>query len=247
MKYREDLAQKLSLLENELHVWSISLIQPEKILQKLAGLLDENERTKANKFKFEIDRQNYIVAHGAMRQILAKYLECKPENIIFNFNDYGKPFLPENKYQIEFNLSHSKSRALVAVAKNKRVGIDIEYIRSEIVESNIAGQFFSARENEALQSLDANQQQKAFFDCWTRKESFIKAIGKGLSFPLKSFDVSLKPADPARLLYINDSRIEAARWQMVELIINENYSATAVIESTVTNLKISNWKDFTRH
>ena len=146
MKYCEDLAQKSSLLENELHVWSISLIQPEKILQKLAGLLDENERTKADKFKFEIDRQNYIVAHGAMRQILAKYLECKPENIIFNFNDYGKPFLPENKYQIEFNLSHSKSRALVAVAKNKRVGIDIEFIRAEIVESNIAGAiFFSQR------------------------------------------------------------------------------------------------------
>jgi 4'-phosphopantetheinyl transferase len=242
MKNSNDISQAFSLPENELHVWSISLIQTDEVLQKMTDFLDKNEKSKADRFKFEFDKKNYIVAHGAMRQIISGYLKCRSEEIYFKYTSYGKPFLSENESGFEFNLSHSKDLALLAAAKYKRVGIDIEYIRSGLDECTLAEQYFSPQENESLRNMDENLRTKAFFDCWTRKESFIKAIGKGLSYPLNKFNVSIKPADTAQTLFINHSINEAEEWQLINLNIDIEYSSAVVIESTNMKLKLLNWK-----
>lgn len=238
----KDLLKIFSLPANELHVWDVSLLLPEEILESLSSILDENEKSKAAGFKFENDKRKYIAAHGALRQILAGYLNCEPRTTVFNHNRYGKPFIKENRNRIEFNLTHSKERALIAVTRDKRVGVDLEYRRSEMDFKGIAQQYFSAPENQALQSLPANSRNKAFFDCWTRKEAFIKATGKGFSQSLKKFDVSVEPGKPARLLSVNSSGVEAAGWQMFDLVISPDYSAAVIVEADQVELKLLNWK-----
>ena len=101
---------------------------------------------------------------------------------------------------LRFNLAHSHELALYAFTRGREIGVDIEYLRALPDADQIADRFFSARENATLQALPASQRRQAFFNCWTRKEAYIKAIGKGLSQPLDQFEVSLAPGDPARLL-----------------------------------------------
>lgn len=234
--------QKIFLAENEAHIWRIALFQKDKVLEFSADLLDENEKSKAAKFRFERDRRNYIAAHGAMREILGFYLECCPKKIEFTTNYYGKPFLRRNQTDINFNMSHSHEWALLALTKGKKIGVDIELIRAEIAEQNLAEQIFSPLENETLRNLPEKLRLKAFFDCWTRKEAFIKAVGKGLSYPLEEFAVSCAPHQSAMLLSINNSSDEVENWHIKELNVGENYAAAAAIESKQLKLKFYHWE-----
>ncbi len=231
----------MDLERDELHIWHISLIQSQDTIETLASHLDENEWAKADKFRFETERLNYVISHGARREILAKYLECLPNVIKFKENYYGKPFLRENKKRIYFNLSHSHEIALLAVAKKRRIGVDIEAIRKNFDEINIAEQFFSTSEIETLQSLPRNLRTKAFFDCWTRKEAFIKAVGQGLSYPLKEFSVAFSPFERARLISLENTFLKTENWQIIELNIADDYASAAAIESKKTETKLFVW------
>lgn len=207
----------------------------------LKNYLDGSEKTKADRFRFEKDRQDYIVSHAAKREILAKYTELSPHAVEFAENEYGKPFLAENPRQIYFNLSHSGEIALLAVGKCARLGVDIEFYRTDYNELEIAGQFFSASEIETLRSLPGDMRRKSFFDCWTRKEAFTKAVGLGLMYPLKEFSVSLSPFESARLTAVQNEQINIEGWQIIELKIAENCAATVAVEARKMHAKTFLW------
>lgn len=239
----EKMPQTFDMNQAELHVWAILLARDDAELSDLYGLLNDEEKSKAVRFKFEKDRKNYVAAHGVLRRILGRYLQTAPENLNFEHNYYGKPFLPENPHNIEFNLAHSSDRALVAVAKTNAVGVDIERIRRAFASLDIAGHYFSPSEYDRLRSLPEHLHTKVFFDCWTRKEAFIKAVGQGLSYPLKNFEVTVAPDEAAKLLTVNDSAVEALRWQLFDLNAGEHFSAAVAIESgTAVDLKFYKWQ-----
>ena len=147
-------------------------------------------------------------------------------------NAFGKPFLPpeHSDQDLRFNVSHSGGVALIAIAQGREVGVDIEAIRSGADHLAISERFFSERERSALRTLSSTRQRDAFFACWTRKEAYIKARGKGLSIPLDQFDVSLEPDAPARLLASRDDPAQEARWSMVALDPGPGFAAALVVE-----------------
>src|SRR6185503_1727872 len=100
---------------------------------------------------------------------------------------------------LEFNLSHSGALALVAAARGRPVGVDVERHRPGVETLEIAARFFTPRELGALRALDADGRVAGFFLCWTRKEAYVKARGEGLTVPLDAFDVSCTPGEPARI------------------------------------------------
>lgn len=241
-KEREPAMQeKIFLTENEAHIWQIELNRTDEIIKNLPELLDETERAKALSFRFGKDKRNYITAHCGMREILSFYLGICPQNIEFEANFYGKPFLRRNDIDLRFNLSHSHERALLAVTRGKEIGVDIELIRNSIAEENLAEQFFSPLEAETLRNLPKGLQTKAFFDCWTRKEAFIKAVGKGLSYPLKDFTVAFTPSERARLIALENSPIRAEDWQIVKLNVAEDYAAAMAVEAQSIETKLYLW------
>src|SRR4051812_2138588 len=180
----------LSLPENVVHVWRADLAAPA------ADVLSADEREKAAQFHFDKDRTRYIAARSILRQLIARYERVPAETIQFSYNTYGKPALEGSS--LRFNASHSGGLALLAFARNKNVGVDIERIRADPASREIASQFFSEDEIAALRALPAETLAPAFFACWTRKEAFIKAHGSGLSLPLHKFVVSVN--SPAQLL-----------------------------------------------
>lgn len=174
----------------------------------------------------------FIVARAMMRAILGRYLKLSPEELRFDYSFYGKPTLAGDfgAHTLCFNLSHSNGLSLLAVTLGRRIGIDLEYVRAEMASEEIAERLFSTGEVRALRQLPRERQTEAFFNCWTRKEAYIKAIGEGLSFPLDRFTVSLLPGHSAALLDVLENPQECARWSLQELSPGSGYVAAVAVE-----------------
>ena len=230
----------LDFRSNQVDVWRIKLDLSPVAVKQLESTFSVDESQRAGRFRFPIDRKRYIVAHGCLRDILARYLQCKPKELSFSINKYGKPVIDGQKR--EFNLSHSGNYVLIAVAQEHKVGIDVEKIRSNMEIENMASRFFSPIEASELMALPPEQRDLAFFNCWTRKEAYIKAQGLGLSLPLDSFDVSLSPGEPAILRATRPDAEEASRWTLFSLDVDPRYAATLAVEGQDKNLRFWDWK-----
>jgi 4'-phosphopantetheinyl transferase len=225
--------QPLTLKEDEVHVWRAALdLEPSQV-QNLQQILSPDEKARAERFYFPKDRKHFRVARGLLRTILGRYLDMGPGRLRFSYSTYGKPALiplPGQKYTLSFNMSHSHGLALYGFTRHRRIGIDLEYIRTNFACEEIAERFFSPHEQAVLRTLPAEMKYEAFFTCWTRKEAYIKARGEGLSFPLDQFDVSLTPGKPAKLLNVVEDPLEAARWSLQALTPGPGYVAALAVE-----------------
>jgi len=235
----------LELGTNEIHVWRASLDQPIPRFHKLREMLSKDERMRAGRFHFEQDRKRFIVGRGILRTILGRYLNVEPARLQFCYGKNGKPALSDtfNKINIFFNMSDSGRLAIYALSRDGEIGVDIEQICDLPERNRIADQFFSVRERAVFRALPEIMKNEAFFNCWTRKEAFIKAIGDGLSLPLDKFDVSLVPGEPARLLRVVGDPKGAIRWSIQELEPASGYVAAIAIEGQIKQLHCLQWQE----
>jgi 4'-phosphopantetheinyl transferase len=196
------------------------------------------DRTRADRFRFEADRRRFCVARASLRIILARYLKTKPNRLKIEVGDYGKPFFADKKATqgLRFNLSHSHQLALTAVTRDREVGVDLEYVRPDFVTDEVADHFFSAAEVQQLRSVPAELKTQSFFNCWTRKEAYIKARGEGLSCPLDQFDVSLRPDERPVLLNSRVDPQDVSRWAFQTLHADEGYAASLAVEGQYSRL-----------
>jgi 4'-phosphopantetheinyl transferase len=231
--------ESLTLQPAKVDVWRVRTNLPIKVLDRLNATLSQDEKERATRFHFAADRDRFIASHGCLRGILARYLHFEPHQFSFSTNSHGKPGL--NGHKVEFNLSHSGDFALIAIAQECRVGVDVERIRSGISAHVIAQQYFSTSEFEELQSLPLEQRETAFFTCWTRKEAYIKAQGQGLTLPLESFDVSLLPNEPAILRATRPNPDEAVRWTVSALDVDPCYQAAVAAEGKDLQIRLWDW------
>ena len=228
---------------NEVHVWRAQLGLPLSQVQRLRGILTDDELDRANRFSFEIDRQRFIVARGTLRSILSRYLTIYPGYLRFYYNQYGKPFLaPEfSSYLLNFNLSHSGSMALYAITQNMEIGVDIERIHSDFEYEEIAQRFFSVNEVAILRTIPTEKKFEAFYNFWTRKEAYIKAHGKGLSLPLDSFDVSFAPWESPMLLIAEDEPQERSLWTLLDLKPGLGYMGALAVKGIGCRIRYWEW------
>jgi len=216
---------------------------PYSVLHTLQQVLIEEEVTRAKRFYFERDQHHFIIARGILRTLLGRYLHVNPSTLIFDYNPYGKPSLgsPLSESNIHFNISHSHELILCAFTRGRQIGVDIEYMRSDIDYEQLAKHSFSPNEQAAFFAIPNAQRQQAFFNCWTRKEAYIKARGKGLSLPLDLFDVSLAPNEPATLLSSREDPQEVARWSFQNLFSYPDYAGAFVVEGFDWHVSYWQW------
>jgi 4'-phosphopantetheinyl transferase len=226
------------LRPRDLHVWRAVLDQSQAVVEELREVLAPEELQRARSFHFETDRRHFTVARAVLRKLLSAYLEIDHRQIALSHNEYGKPAVAEpiNNLGLRFNVAHSGGLALYAIALNRRVGVDVESVRPAFTGDEIARRYFSPNEIADLDKLPANLRHKAFFDCWTRKEAFIKAIGVGLSLPLDQFDVTVDPDEQPALLHTRWNESEASRWSLMTLDAGPGYAAAVVGEGHNWNL-----------
>jgi 4'-phosphopantetheinyl transferase len=218
-----------SLTYEEVHVWHVALEQPPECLRTLERLLAAEERRRADRFVFEKDRHHFIVGRGVLRLLLGGYRDTDPARVPFTYGFNGKPALADGS-TLRFNLSHSGGLAAYAFTHGRELGIDVEQLRPLPDAEGIAERFFSRTEREALRALPGELKCHGFFNCWTRKEAYLKACGSGLARPLDEFDVTLRPGEPARLLHVVGQPDEVTRWSLCELTPPPGYVAALMVE-----------------
>jgi 4'-phosphopantetheinyl transferase len=234
-----------ALGEHAVHVWRVAL-DDESRVGGAWGLLSSEERARADRLHADAHRRRYVLAHGALRALLAAYLDAAPSAISYTLGAHGKPALAVRdgvRAGVEFNLSHSRDIALVAVARGQPVGVDVQHWSDSVEHLRLAERFFSPHEREALRALlhESDQLSGAFFAAWTRKEAYVKATGYGIARGLHHFDVSLAPGEHARLLADRLDPDAPARWSMTALEPAPRYSAAVVVASPLRAVSRFAW------
>jgi 4'-phosphopantetheinyl transferase len=214
------VAAPQKITADQIHVWAWLLdssLRSTALEEAQIGLLDGKELERFYRFHFACDRARFAIAHVNVRRILGAYLDQEPERIVFRTNSFGKPELATEAQTcpLHFNLSHSRSVALLALSTETELGIDIEDLRP--IQSEVAEGHFSPTELVALSSLEGEAWLNGFYHCWTRKEAILKAEGVGLNLPLYSFDVSLIPGDPAKILGVRPPAVFRHPWVLHDL------------------------------
>lgn len=219
--------ENLEISSEEIHVWYVSLHEAEERVDDLARLLSQAERERADRFRSLADRRRFIISRGLLRSLLAEYVGERAQNLLFRYGTYGKPFLPNNinNRNIHFNVSHSKKYILYAITRSREVGVDLEYVNPAFDFVSVVERYYSAAERLAFFALPEEKRTRAFFKSWTCKEAFIKAMGEGLLRTLPTFEVTLDPDQPSRLMRISGIPHEGC-WTLRDLHPPRNYFAT---------------------
>jgi 4'-phosphopantetheinyl transferase len=230
------------LFGEDIHVWHIHLDALSNVAGAFRAFLSDDERARADRFRFERDRMRFALTRGALRLLLGRHLGLAPGRVEFAYGAGGKPEVSSGPSRgLAFNVSHSAGRALIALAHHRALGIDLERERPLPEMDAIAESHFSPAERVALRSLPPSERRAAFFRCWTRKEAFVKATGDGLIHPLDAFDVTLSPGEPARLLAVRDAPAEAARWWLQDIEVPLGFHGALVVEGRPARVECWMW------
>ena len=237
---RETEAPGLGPGKNEVHIWRLEP-EPAIDVSRYLKLLSGEERHRAARFRFAHLAHSFIVDHGRMRLILGAYAGIAPQKLEFSFNEFGKPDLANCSEPLRFNLSHTKGLSALAICVDAAVGVDVEAVRPMDDWRDVAQSHFSQSEIAALENAEPSDQQNAFFRCWTRKEAFLKAHGRGLSIPLDSFAVSLEAEGMPELLECAWDAEETRRWSLLSLDVGANFAGALVVEGKDWRIRYFDW------
>jgi len=230
---------------NNVHVWNIDVSLKDKRSESFISFLSLDEKERASKFKFLKDRAVYITAKFLLRSLLGHYLKTNPRKIVFEYSEFGKPSYMKN-VEFDFNVSHSGNRIIIGFSKKQIIGVDIEKIKKDFDPLNLAKNFFSKEEINALAQTQDSEMFQAFYRCWTRKESFIKAVGEGLSYPLDSFAVTMDNDYQARFLKIDKGNESKKDWRLYSFVPAEGYIAAITTSGNPNKIEYFDAKDFLR-
>lgn len=219
-----------SLRPDEVHVWRVVLDRVDEALHRDRGILSPDERRRADRYRFPVHARRFAAGRASLRRILAAYLETDPREIVFAYGPDGKPRLADAGETLRFNLAHSADVALVAVARRREVGVDLERVRRGVAHRRLAERFFSPNEVAALEAFPTPFLEAAFFATWARKEAYVKARGEGLARWLRRFAVSVEPSAERPSLAVPGHPGEAERWTLHTIDAGPGFAAAIAIE-----------------
>jgi len=217
------LHERFRLPAGEILVWQVE-VRPDYTPDADITLLDEVESKRAASFKTAALRAVFVAAHASLRKILAALLGVNPKSLVFNVNEWGKPSLCHPCCDLDFNISHSANRILIAVSSAGPVGVDIEKILPE-PPYEVALIAFSQNERAALERLPAARRGNVFYDLWTRKEALVKAMGLGLDIELQDIDVSPDIQAGRSKAILFGTQAEAGDWELLRLPLIDGFSS----------------------
>jgi 4'-phosphopantetheinyl transferase len=232
----------------EVRVWLAGLDPGVAVVDGLVAVLSADERERAARFHFRRDAMRWIVARATLREILGACLQLEPAAVAFTYGKKGKPALTGSPApaDLEFSVSHSSDLAAYAVTAGAPVGVDVERLRAVDQMETIAERTFSRRECAVLRGLPGALRPTGFFNCWTRKEAYIKALGEGLSYPLDRFSVSLAPDAPARLESVDDAPAHVENWTLEALPVPAGFAGAVVMGARPARVVCERWSEARR-
>ena len=231
------------LAVSEVHVWRASLDVSSQLLKSLDRTLTEDERTRASRFAVEKLQTRFIVRRGLLRTILASYLGVRPGDLQFGYGTKDKPHLVGDpaREDLRFNETHSHGLALFAVARGRDLGIDLEEVCPQVKFADIAGRYFAPSEAAALAKAPVETRLRLFFEYWTSKEAWIKAMGGGLSIPLDRFEIELKPGVETARVVVPEPTDKESQWFVHQLTVGSDHVAALAVDDLGLEIRLWDW------
>jgi 4'-phosphopantetheinyl transferase len=241
-QYWQPASQQSPPAPGEIHVWRIDLAAGSGAPAD-AALLSPDEHERAARLLCEHKRARFTAGRSALRSLLGQYLGALPQTLVFRYGPHGKPALVTGSSEaiLTFNFSHSEDLALLAVATDREVGIDIEYRHRNISIAPFARHILRENEAAALQRLPAERQKQALLTAWTRKEAYVKALGEGLTRSLKSFSAGIAD-DETAVLRLGDANGEPRTWTFTPLAVHPDYLACVAAQGSDWTPHCFDWK-----
>ena len=202
------------LPNDRIHLWIVptSGTTDSRVIGCCRRMLSSREVDQSDRFIFDKDRVLYIVSHALVRVMLSAFCDVRPDEWQFAENSYGKPSVCDGFPKLHFNLTHTNGLVACVVSSDQEVGVDAEFIDSSI-DLDVARKYFARSEIEHVESSAKEKKHEAFYDVWTLKESYVKALGRGLSVPLDSFSICLRTGHEPKLAFTSDSADDASEWR----------------------------------
>ena len=233
------------LREGEVHVWLANLELEIYAMPKFLRDLSLTERTRAQRLQFDHDRRRFVIAKGLLRNLLGSYMGMKPYEIQFTLGPSGKPEIAQQLQTrhepIYFNQAHSGHLGMYAFCRSRRVGVDIEEVRPFPDMDQVAALLFSQHELDGFQKLGDEDRKKIFFDTWTCKEAFVKALGKGLTLPLNHFELAPACGTLNRIVQNHDRPLQPSNWFVKKIPVSDHFAAAVCAEGEGWKLHCSKW------
>lgn len=223
----------LSVPDGAVDVWRVDLGAPDSGDE---ALLDPAERARAARLHFEVDRRAWTTARAALRDVLGRYVARPPGALRFETGAAGRPSLAWPPAGPVFNLSHTRGLALIAVARGGELGVDVERRDPAHVDAGVVESCFTPAEAAAWRTLEGAERLRCFFDVWTRKEAFVKAIGLGLGRELAEIEVTTT-AGRAALVGCTGEGHDLAEWSLHDLPVGPEYSGTLAVRARSARLR----------
>jgi 4'-phosphopantetheinyl transferase len=232
------------LTAEDVFVWRVPVVQPDRELARFSAFLSADEAARVARFHFEPDRRRAIVSRGALRVVLGRELSEPPGRIQFSYGPQGKPELSAQfiAADLRFNVSHSHEEILIALARGRAVGVDIEHFRPGIHDEEIGSRYFTSGECAALRSLAPSRRAAGFFAYWTCKEALIKAKGGGLSIPLDTFEVEVDlEIENVPLRILSGAGLDET-WSIRRLPAPDGYAAAVAAAEDDWSIRCWQWQ-----
>lgn len=216
-----------SLAPREVHIWCVRLEANASSVDDCVRMFSPDERDRLSRFRFDHLKTAFALSRGVLRALLGRYLGTAPEAVRFVYGRNGKPAVPACR--LDFNLAHSGQLAVYAFTIGCELGVDVEQVHAIPDQEQIVRRFFSKEECDDWLELEDSERDDGFFNCWTRKEAYIKALGDGLSMPLDSFRVSLRPGEPALLIHAIGDPTAPEDWLLSSFVPAAGYVGALAI------------------
>ncbi len=219
--------REYSLNLSQTHVWYSDIKTCR--MKNLERYLSRDDLERAGRYRLEADFIRFVVARAMLRVVLSHYLDLKVSDIMFDYDLYGKPRLKgDSANGIQFNVSHSGDKVVMALVRGKRVGVDIEQVDAAIAGLELARQNFSLREVVDIEESPDEEKAKMFYRIWTRKEALLKAMGIGLGGLSKDLC----------LIHGGDIFLNDTQWEIMDLYFAQGYAAALAVEGAIIDLQI---------
>ena len=239
----QDAGDSPTLLNGVVDVWSASLDPVSPTVSRLLSYLERDERARAERFVSERDRGRFVAGRAFLRMLLARHVGVPPGDLRFRYDAYGKPALAGADRGVRFNLAHSDALAVCAVGEGcGEIGVDIERVRPIADAGSVSRAFLSPVELAQLAALPEPARLRAFYEAWTRKEAFLKALGCGLSRRLEDLEVSFGPGEPARLLRSRSDPGEVERFSLHAFDPEAGYVGAVAVAGRAVRVGQRRWR-----
>ena len=223
------------LESNQIDLWYTDTGQvSESLLPAYRDLLSSSEIDRCDRFVFEEDRRLFLISHCLVRVMLSRYTGISPRELRFITKGQGKPQLAGfgDVPPVQFNLSHTRGMAVLGIAREHDIGVDVEHVKPS-TNLEIADRHFSDAEVRVLQQTSPDEQRGLFFRFWTLKESYLKARALGIGFPLHLFTFHLDAHQPPRITFADGLADDPQHWQFFETQLRPDFPSAVAVRQPI--------------